>query len=131
MPNPWQMRITHPAGPPYVTPDVRLGDPGWQDRPRWRPIASLELYLPAGHRLVLSGFEAYNFFIEASKPLSGGPARTEAVWLCGRQGANVETWRVIEGRIVRDVQPWGREWVGGPTRGWQPGAPGNAFSGVV
>lgn len=131
MPRPWQMRVSHADGPPYVTPDVRLGNPGWSDRPLWRPIASLELFLPTGHRLVLSGFEAYNFFAEASRPLSGGPARLEAVWLCGRRGASVETWRVADGRIVRDVQPFGREWGGGPTRGWQAGLPGGIRSGVV
>jgi len=131
MPKPWQMRISHDAGPPYVTPDVRLPDPGWQDRPTWRPITSLELYLPTGHRLVLAGFEAYNFFAEASQPLAGGSARLEALWFCGRRGASVDTWRVARGRIVREVKPCGQEWGGGATRGWQAGLAGKIVSRVV
>lgn len=131
MPNPWQMRIQHESGPAYVTPDVRRADPGWNDRPAWRPIASLELFLPTGHRLVLAGFEAYNFFAEATQPLSGARARLEAIWLCGRRGSSVDTWRVARGRLVRDVKPYGREWGGGPTRGWQAGVPGKVISEVV
>lgn len=128
----WRIRARFAGGLPpreYITPDIRRHSPGWGDKVFNRQIESLELCLPTGHRIVLSGMEQYNFFVEASQPLSGGAnASIEAFWLCGKipASAAVEAWRVGNGRVYRSRVPWGREWGGGPTSGWRPGAIGGA-----
>jgi hypothetical protein len=133
----WRIRATF-AGklPPrdYITPDIRRHDPGWASEPFNRPIERLELFLPTGHRLVLAGMEQYNFFIEAVQSTrTRGAAQIRAFWLCGKPPGRdiVEMWRIGAGRIIRDRKPWGREWGGGPTRGWKQGAAGDTvISGI-
>jgi hypothetical protein len=130
----WRLRATF-AGklPPreYVTPDLRHANPGWGDEIFNRRIESLELFLPTGHRIVMSGMEAYNFFVEATQDMSRrSGAQIEAFWLCGKlpveQPAQVEMWRIGQGKIIRLRKPWGQEWGGTATRGWKPGSVGNA-----
>jgi len=127
----WTLKITFAGGGTHTTRDVRAFDPGWGAMDPRHAIEALVFHLPTGHRVRLAGFEAYNFFIEASRNLSGGPARIESVWLCGRYGDKVDLWRVGNGKVVRDIKPHGREWGGGPTRGWLAGAPATRFSEVV
>lgn len=130
----WRLRATF-AGklPPkqYLTPDIRHTNPGWDDEIVNRQIESLEFFLPTGHRIVLSGMDAYNFFVEVSDSLSGrGSPRIEAFWLCGKVprqngGASiVEMWRIGHGKVVRLRRLWGKEWGGTATRGWKLGAVG-------
>ncbi|MBA7630058.1 hypothetical protein ES703_37566 [subsurface metagenome] len=130
----WRIRVTF-AGklPPkeYMTPDIRHNDPGWASEILSRPIEMLEFFLPTGHRLVMSGMEQYNFFVEAVQSTrTRGGAKIQAFWFCGKLPSRssrpepvewVEMWRVGDGKIIRDRRPWGREWGGGPTRGWKPG----------
>lgn len=129
----WRIRATF-AGklPPkeYITPDIRRSNPGWGDEIFNRVIEKLEFFLPTGHRLVMSGMEHYNFFVEAVQVMSGGKTGIQAFYFCGKlPGRNiVELWRVGDGQIVRDQKPMGCEWGGGPTSGWKPGFPGNVES---
>lgn len=120
----WRLRanMSGPAAP-FVSPDVRAGNPGWGDEDRFRyPIESLEFGLPTGHRIVMSGYGAYNFFVEVRQSLGGGGTpRLSAVYLAGRNGNVVDMWRIGNGRVVRTRRPWGEEWGGGPTRGWRQG----------
>lgn len=132
----WRIRVTF-AGqlPPrqYVSPDIRHTDPGWGDEAFNRQLESLEFFLPTGHRVVLSGMEEYNFFVEASAQLSGGGNRIEALWLCGKLQHQpiVEMWRIGQGKVVRLRRPWGKEWGGAATRGWKPGAIGSAPASII
>ena len=130
----WRLRATF-AGklPPrsYMTPDVRRTNPGWDSEVFNRKIEQIEFFLPTGHKIILSGMEAYNFFIEATQAMSGkGGARIEAFWLCGKlpnssrltpHPSPVEMWRIGQGKVIRQQKPWGREWGGAPTRGWKLG----------
>jgi len=115
----------------YVTPDVRHSNPGWGDEIFNRRIESVEFFLPTGHRILMSGMEQYNFFVEAVRSV-GTPSGAEikAFWLCGKPPGKgfVEMWRVSDGKIVCDRRPWGKEWGGGPTRGWKRGVPGKPVS---
>ena len=126
----WRIQATF-AGklPPkqYLTPDIRLSNPGWGDEIFNRQIESLEFFLPTGHRVVLSGMEAYNFFVEASQGLGGTEARIEAFWLCGKlpERTVVEMWRIGQGKVLRQQRPWGEEWGGSATLGWKIGSLGN------
>lgn len=128
----WRIRATF-AGklPPrsYITPDVRFTNPGWDSEVFNRQIEQIEFFLPTGHKILMSGMEAYNFFIEATQGLSGrGGARLEAFWLCGKLPAasEVEMWRIGQGKVIRQRKAWGQEWGGGPTRGWKLGLVGAA-----
>jgi len=127
----WRLRATFNNGSVYTSPDVRRSDPGWGGERFIRPIRRLEFFLPTGHCVRLQGFEAYNFFVEASQALGGGPARIEAFFLCGRAGGRVVTYRVSEGRVEKQTHPDGQEWGGQPSSGWKPGVPGGRRSGVV
>lgn len=106
----------------HRTPDIRRHNPGWGEA-TFADIEALALPLPNGHVLRLAGFARYNFFVEASAPLAGGGERIEAFWLCGEVGGRVNLFGVYpgQGRIIKDLRPLGREWGGGPTRGWRPG----------
>ncbi len=119
----------------YLSPDIRRSDPGWGSEIFNRQISSVEFFLPTGHRVLLAGMEAYNFFVEASESLSGrGSARIEAFWLCGKLPGQpvVEMWRIGNGKVTRQRKPWGKEWGGGPTRGWKAGGGhGNPVSHVI
>lgn len=132
----WRLRATF-AGqlPPkrYTTPDIRRKNPGWGDEVFSRVIERVEFFLPTGHVLLLSGMEQYNFFVEAVQPMGGGGAHLAACWLCGKRPGRdqVDMWRVGGGKVIHDVNPWGVEWHGNPTRGWKPGVPGRPFSGVT
>jgi hypothetical protein len=133
----WRIRVTF-AGklPPkeYMTPDIRHNDPGWASESFSRPIEMLEFFLPTGHRLVMSGMEQYNFFVEAVQSIkTRGKARIHAFWFCGKLPGRdvVEMWRVGGGKVIRDRKPWGREWGGGPTRGWKPGVDAKPISMIM
>lgn len=125
----WRLRATF-AGklPPkqYLMPDIRHTNPGWGDEVFNRQIECLEFFLPTGHRVLLSGMEAYNFFVEASQGIGGTAARIEAFWLCGKLPGQdlVEMWRIGQGKVIRQQRPWGKEWGGTATRGWKIGAIG-------
>lgn len=115
----------------YVTRDIRRHNPGWGDEMFNRTIESLAFYLPTGHRIVLAGMEQYNFFVEAVQSIkSRDGAKIQAFWFCGKlPGKNmVEMWRVQQGKVTRDQRQWGKEWGGGPTRGWKKGHKGKAIS---
>jgi len=125
----WRIRVTF-AGklPPkeYLTPDIRHNDPGWASEIFSRPIEMLEFFLPTGHRLLLKGMEQYNFFIEATQSTrTRGKTRIQAFWFCGKLPGKdvVEMWRIGDRKVIHDRRPWGREWGGGPTRGWKTGMP--------
>ncbi len=125
---PWRMRVRFAGAMfprEYVSLDVRSHDPGWASESFRRPITRLEFFLPTGHRLVLSGMERYCFFVEASQGLGdrGWPARIEAFWFCGKlPGLDlVEMWRISNGQVLRQRRLSGREWGGGPIRGWKSG----------
>jgi len=107
---------------PHLTPDIREKNPGWGDED-FRDIEGLRLNLPTGHVLHLAGFAQYNFFVEASAPLSGGGERIEAFWLCGEVDGRVDMFGVFPaaGQVVKLRRLFGKEWGGGPTRGWRPG----------
>jgi hypothetical protein len=131
----WRIRARFTGGigaREYLSPDVRQADPGWSSETFNRQIESLEFFLPTGHRIMLSGMEAYNFFAEATqsmsrKGLANGGARLEAIWLCGKFPGTpvVEMWRIGQGQVTRQRKPWGREWGGAATRGWKFGIIGD------
>jgi hypothetical protein len=127
----WRMRavFADKLGPAeYVTPDVRLKNPGWADEIFNHDIESLEFYLPTGDSILLKGMEKYNFFAEAVQGLrSRSSAKIVAFWLCGKLPGRdvVDMWRVGNNKVIRVKKPWGREWGGGPTSGWKKGKTGD------
>ena len=128
----WRIRVTFAGNLPfkeYITPDIRHNDPGWASETFNRDIETLEFFLPTGHKIVMSGMEKYNFFIEAVQSTrSCRGAVIKAFWFCGKLPGRdvVEMWRIGDGQVVRDRKPYGMEWGGGPTSGWKSGICGNA-----
>ena len=106
----------------YLSGDVRFSNPGWGDERFSSSIEHLKFHLPTGHSIVLSGMEAYNFFVEASCSL-GGAERIDGFWICGKKPGSeeVELWGVSQGRVTRQLSTYGHEWRGGPVAGWRKG----------
>jgi hypothetical protein len=128
----WRIRVTFAGNLSpryYTTPDVRQNDPGWGSGLFDRRIEKLEFFLPTGHVIVLAGMEQYNFFVEALRPLSRGPAKIEALWFCGKipDQPLVDLWRVSNNKVIYDRKPWGQEWGGTATRGWRQGELGGSI----
>jgi len=133
----WRMRVTFAGNLPpkaYLTPDIRHNDPGWASELFNRPIEMIEFFIPTGHKIVIGGMEQYNFFVEAVQSTrSRKGAVIKAFWLCGKLPGKdvVEMWRIGDSKIVRDRRSWGKEWGGGPTRGWKQGIIGNAVVSMI
>jgi hypothetical protein len=129
----WRIRATF-AGklPPkeYITPDIRSNNPGWGDEIFNRVIEKLEFFIPTGHRLVMSGMEKYNFFVEAVQTMGKKQVDIAAFYFCGKLPHEnmVEMWRVGDCKIVKVRKPWGQEWGGGPTSGWKQGICGRVIA---
>lgn len=132
----WKMRVRF-AGKllphEHITADLRFNDPGWGGELFNRQIESLEFFLPTGHRIVMSGMQRYNFFIEATQDFSMRGARIEAFWFLGHLPGTdiVEMWRVGGGKVVRQQKQYGAEWGGTPSLGWKPGAHGKYISMIM
>jgi hypothetical protein len=127
--------LTFDDGVVYTSPDIRRKNPGWasEDGARRVGIRELVLNVPGGKALVLEGFEAYNFFVEAWQALGGKGANIAAFNFCGRWHGHVVTWRidVKTGRITKLMSLDGLEYFGTATRGWREGLMGEkARSGV-
>ena len=133
----WRMRVTFAGNLPpkaYLTPDIRHNDPGWASELFNRPIEMIEFFIPTGHKIVIGGMEQYNFFVEAVQSIrSRKGAEIKAFWLCGKLPGKdvVEMWRIGDSKIVKDKRSWGKEWGGGPTRGWKQGIIGNAIVSMI
>jgi len=127
----WCFEARFVGGSRYLSLDVRDTDPGWGNEHFLRPIERLAFFLPTGHAVVMSGYDQYNFFVEATERLSGKNCRLDAVWVCGAAGNRVRMYRIGQGRVVVQEKPLGREWGGGPTRGWKKGERGRLRAAVV
>ncbi len=117
----------------YITPDIRSNNPGWMDEVFNRVIEKIEFFIPTGHRLVMKGFEKYNFFIEALQVFGTEAASTQAIWFCGKLPKKdvVDLWVIRDGKMLHYEEAWRHEYLGAPTSGWKMGVSGVAHSGIV
>ena len=98
-----------------------------------KPIVALEYTLPYGNdTIILSGYEEYIHMIEAKMPV-GRNAVIENVYLMGRIGDKVTSYRITIlqrkvvdrykiGDITVRVLTKGNEYRGGATSGWRKGS---------
>jgi len=129
----WRIRVVFAdrVGPrDYTAPDIRHLDPGWGDEILNRTIERLEFFLPTGHKIVMTGMEYYNFFVEAVQSLSSDACGIKAFWFAGKlPGCSmVNMWRIGDGKVVHIKKVFGQEWGGLPTRGWKKGLVGGPVS---
>lgn len=101
-----------------------------------KPIKALEYVLPhANDSIKLSGYEEYLHMVEVCMPM-GGNAMIEYVYLMGKTGATVVSYRITIlqktkndrykiGDITVRVMEAGKEYRGGATAGWLIGDPEN------
>jgi hypothetical protein len=134
----WTFKATFEGDLPpkhYQSPNVLLSNPGWMDEHFRRPIEQLEFYLPTGHKILMRGFEQYNFFLEVAQDLgAGGRFAIDAVFLCGKLSGKpvVYRWRIGGGHCTQDRVRFGQEGLGmTPSRGWKRGVAGRISSLVV
>ena len=119
----------------YLTPDIRSKNPGWDSEKITRKIEALEFYLNGKYKLVLKGMEKYNFFVEATKSLTGkGSVKLQAFYICGKiPGKNItDIWKIdtLRNRITRFRKQYDKEWGGSPVRGWKNGEPNKPISNI-
>lgn len=97
-----------------------------------KPIKALEYILPhANDSIKLCGYEEYLHMVEVCMPM-GGNAMIEYVYLMGKTGATVVSYRITIlqktkndrykiGDITVRVMEAGKEYRGGATTGWKAG----------
>lgn len=104
-------------------------DSGWVSLPD-KPIKSLEYSMPWAS-LVLRDYEAYLHMVEVFQKI-GQSAIIDNVYLMGRKSGFVMSYRVTifqqnqdsefkVGDITMRILPFGKEYRGGPTKGWRRG----------
>ncbi len=109
----------------FQSKDIRNTDPQWADE-EFKRISGLDIVVPKFKKVIrFTGFEAYNFFIEATQELSGGSAILESVYFCGSFKGAVSMIKITKKAIEHFVNDWGTEYFGSPTRGWKIGILGN------
>jgi len=104
--------------------------PGWNKCPEG--IMALELFLPSGDRIILEGYERYNFFVGVKKPLNVSKAILVHIYGLGCRDGIVTSYRVTMvsvggnkyrvGDITSRTFPFGKEGIGRTTTsGWKLG----------
>jgi len=129
--------ITFDDGIVYTSPDIRACDPGWASEygEKRTGIREISIMMPGGKKLILKGFEKYNFFVEASQALgTKSGSRIESFFFCGAWKGYVVLWEINHKtrQILKRMAMDGKEYHGTATRGWRMGLMGeNAKSGVI
>jgi hypothetical protein len=125
----------------YQSPDIRENDPGWaaEAGEKLVGIREISINLPNKTVLLLTGFEKYNFFVEASQGFGrtrrkdGGQAQIEAFYFCGAWRGYVVSYEINykTKQILKRLTKEGLEYNGTATRGWRAGLFGRkAESGI-
>jgi len=108
--------------------------PGWNKCSKEKSIKSLELNLPnLKDKIILEGYDMYNFFIGAKKPINKNTMIICHMYGLGHRKGIVTSYRITlisdksEKHKVGDVTvrkfPWGKEGIGRTaTTGWKQGA---------
>jgi len=129
-------QIIFDDGITYQSPDIRENDPGWATEAgeKVTGIRDLSINLPNKTMLLLTGFEKYNFFVEASQGLGRkGGAQIESFFFCGSWRGYVIVYEINykTKRIIKRMFKEGAEYNGTATRGWRAGLFGKeAESGI-
>ena len=115
----------------YVGGNVEF--PGWGKVSKEKKIKALELNLPnLKDKIVLEGYDLYNFFIGAKKPINKNLMIICHMYGLGHRRGIVTSYRItlisdkMEKHKVGDVTvrkfPWGKEGIGRTaTIGWKQG----------
>ena len=118
-------QIKFKDGVVYTSPDIRSNDPGWatEDGEKLVGIEQISIVLPINKKLVLKGFEKYNFFVEASQAFGKNNARIESFFFCGAYQGHIVSWEINyrTHQILKRMSKEGEEYNGTATRGWRMG----------
>lgn len=129
---PWRIRVTFSTRTTpreWVSPDIRTERPGWGEQVFPFLIERIEIEIDE-QRLVLSGMERYNFFVEALSLIGSGHGAgrviPQAFHLLGKLPRQelVSQWKIFPGVGVKpchEYKTWGQEYHNMPTTGWKPG----------
>lgn len=115
----------------FWSTDVRKKLPRWGDEEFNRPIEELQFHLPRERFIVLKGYEAYNFFVEATQSVSViNPVKLHAFYFLGKLPGEdkVVMWRIDKEKISFKEANYGYEYNGTATRGWKTGLAGKPFT---
>ncbi len=122
-------KVTFEDGEDFIGGNLQF--PGW-NKCVSEGIKSLEITLPYGEKLILSGYEKYNLFIGAVKSLSDGRTTISHMFGLGCIGPEVTSYRITLvsseqnkyrlGDITVRKFPFGKEGIGRTsTTGWKLG----------
>jgi len=126
--DPWKIKVTFAPGlgaRTWISKDVRSEDPGWGEACFDDRIESMEFPFTDGRKLLLRGFQQYNF-------------NAEGLWITGQNrmipvcfhfygrlplSDRVSRWDLDQKGLRHVDTLWGREYLNMPTTGWKLGVP--------
>ncbi|MFA5706160.1 MAG: hypothetical protein WDA41_07380 [Candidatus Neomarinimicrobiota bacterium] len=126
MSEPWKIKIVLQAalGPrTWTSKDIRSKAPGWGEERFLDPIESMELPFHDGRRLLLKGFQQYNFNAEGLWIAGENRMVPVCVHFYGRfPGCDrISRWDLDQKGLRHVDTLWGREYLNMPTTGWKRG----------
>jgi len=121
----WKYEITHSEGK-YLSEDIRYYDPMWKSS-SFDGIQSLMFHIPGGKKIVLSGMEQYNFFIEVLQSIGGDVTKKAAVYLLGKYDNQVYGYACGGGNATKIESQFGQEYFGTVSNGWKQGLKQSKF----
>jgi hypothetical protein len=127
----WRIKLTLEGNFVHELGDVRSGKPGWAE---CQPSGILKVEFPfvgkvngknTPLRLILSGMEEYNFFVEAMRPIGSGNTNIKGMWFLGKVPKENRVIGFVVGDTCKKVNAFvGQEYHGTRTAGWKKGIVG-------
>lgn len=118
--------LTFENGTEWKSPNLFEDDPGWasEENGRLGGIRKMEIPVTKDRSIIFTGFEKYNFFVEALQNLNGGgKTQIESFNFCGAIKGRVLSYKLIPKtrQIIKSAALEGKEYQGTATRGWRAG----------
>ena len=133
----WKIRLMLEGGLTHTLNDVRSGNPGWAEcQPSKIEYLTFAFTgkdeitrKDSSYKIILSGMDEYNFFVEASRSVLGGKTAIKGLWFLGKiLSTNRVVGFVLKDSILKVNAENGKEYSGFSTVGWKPGVSGKIIA---
>jgi len=135
----WKIKLMLEGDLTHTLNDVRLGNPGWADcEPSKIEYLTFEFSgkdeatgKNEHYKIILSGMDEYNFFVEATRSVVGGKTTIKGLWFLGKiLASNRVVGFVLRDKILKVQSEIGKEYSGFSTVGWKSGVSGKAMANI-
>ena len=133
----WKIRLMLEGGLSHTLNDVRLGKPGWAEcQPSKIEYLTFAFTgkdeitgKDSSYKIILSGMDEYNFFVEATRGVLGGKTTIKGLWFLGKiLSTNRVVGFVLKDSILKVNTENGKEYSGFATVGWKSGVSGKIIA---